>query len=164
MNPARTFTLLASVALLVVVGVAPAAAQITTATVAGTVHDTSNASIPGATVTLTSATKGVTTETQTSAEGDFVFPTVAADTYTLKVTLAGFKTLERPNIVVHAGDKIALGAWTVPDDFEPGGTNGTAYLATCPKFDQDAFATFRDELRFRGPERFPPDSLQPGRS
>ena len=60
------------------------------------------------------------------------------------------------------GDKIALGAWTVPDDFEPGGTNGTAYLATCTKFDEDAFSTFRDELRFRGPERFPPDSLQPG--
>ena len=60
------------------------------------------------------------------------------------------------------GDKIALGAWTVPDDFEPGGTNGTAYLATCTKFDEDAFSAFRDELRFRGPERFPPDSLQPG--
>ncbi|NUT55069.1 MAG: DUF3105 domain-containing protein, partial [Thermoleophilia bacterium] len=59
-------------------------------------------------------------------------------------------------------DKIALGAWTVPDDFEPGGKNGTAYLATCSKFDEDAFSTFRDELRFRGPERFPPDSLQPG--
>ncbi len=50
----------------------------------------------------------------------------------------------------------------MPDDFEPGGTNGTAYLATCTKFDEDAFSTFRDELRFRGPERFPPDSLQPG--
>jgi uncharacterized protein DUF3105 len=60
------------------------------------------------------------------------------------------------------GDKIALGAWTVPDDFEPGGKNGTSYLATCTKFDEDAFSTFRDELRFRGPERFPPDSLQPG--
>jgi hypothetical protein len=60
------------------------------------------------------------------------------------------------------GDKIALGAWTVPDDFEPGGKNGTSYLATCTTFDQGAFATFRDELRFRGPERFPPDSLQPG--
>ena len=59
-------------------------------------------------------------------------------------------------------DKIALGAWTVPDDFEPGGTNGTAYLATCAKFDEDAFESFRDELRFRGPERFPPDALQPG--
>ena len=60
------------------------------------------------------------------------------------------------------GDKIALGAWTVPDDFEAGGTNGTSYLATCTKFDQDAFAAFRDQLRFRGPERFPPDSLHPG--
>jgi Protein of unknown function (DUF3105) len=59
-------------------------------------------------------------------------------------------------------DKIALGAWTVPDDFEPGGTNGTAYLATCTTFDEDAFESFRDELRFRGPERFPPESLQPG--
>ena len=60
------------------------------------------------------------------------------------------------------GDKIALGAWTVPDDFQAGGTNGTSYLATCTKFDQDAFAAFRDQLRFRGPERFPPDSLHPG--
>lgn len=60
------------------------------------------------------------------------------------------------------GAKIALGAWTVPDDFEPGGTNGTAYLATCTAFDEGAFSSFRDELRFRGPERFPADSLQPG--
>jgi hypothetical protein len=60
------------------------------------------------------------------------------------------------------GDEIALGAWTVPDDFEPGGTDGRAYLATCPSFDEDAFSAFRDELRFRGPERFPPDSLTPG--
>ena len=59
------------------------------------------------------------------------------------------------------GDKVALGVWTVPDDFEPGGTNGTAYLATCTAFDEDAFKAFRD-LRFRAPERFPPDSLQPG--
>jgi hypothetical protein len=59
------------------------------------------------------------------------------------------------------GDKIALGAWTVPDDFEPGGTDGTAYLAKCSTFDNGAFSTFRD-LRFRGPERFPPDQLTPG--
>jgi hypothetical protein len=60
------------------------------------------------------------------------------------------------------GNKIALGAWTVPDDFETGSTDGTAYLATCPEYDEDAFKTFRDELRFRGPERFPPESLEPG--
>jgi hypothetical protein len=60
------------------------------------------------------------------------------------------------------GDEIALGAWTVPDDFEAGDTNGTAYLAKCTRYDEDAFKTFRDELRFRGPERFPADQLQPG--
>jgi hypothetical protein len=61
------------------------------------------------------------------------------------------------------GDKIALGAWTVPDDFEEGDTNnGTAYLATCPRFDDGAFGTFRGEMRYRGPERFPPESLSPG--
>lgn len=60
------------------------------------------------------------------------------------------------------GDEIALGAWTVPDDFEAGSTNGTAYLAKCPGYDEGAFSAFRDELRFRGPERFPPDSLEPG--
>jgi hypothetical protein len=60
------------------------------------------------------------------------------------------------------GNKIALGAWTVPDDFEPGGTNGTSYLATCGDFDEDAFSSFRDELQFRGPERLPAESLTPG--
>jgi len=58
-------------------------------------------------------------------------------------------------------DEIALGAWTVPDDFEPGGTNGTSYLATCTAYDEGAFEAFRD-LRFKGPERFPRESLEPG--
>jgi hypothetical protein len=62
------------------------------------------------------------------------------------------------------GDEIALGAWTVPDDFQPGDTDGRSYLATCPNYDEGAFEAFRDELRFRGPERFPPESLQPGSS
>src|ERR1700730_2308793 len=88
-------------------------AQITTATVGGTVHDPSGATIPGATVTLTSTAKGTSEETTTSAEGDFTFPTVSADTYTVKVALSGFKTLERPGIVVHPGDKISLGTMVV---------------------------------------------------
>jgi Protein of unknown function (DUF3105) len=62
------------------------------------------------------------------------------------------------------GDEIALGAWTVPDDFEPGDTDGTAYLAKCPRYEEEAFKTFRDELRFRGPERFRREDLQPGMS
>ena len=60
---------------------------------------------------------------------------------------------EDPNGMVVAplprlGDKIALTAWR--------------NLATCSRFDEDAFSSFRDEHRFKGPERFPPELLQPG--
>ena len=39
-----------------------------------------------------------------------------------------------------------------------------AYLAKCTEFDETAFAAFFDAYQFQGPERFPPDSLLPGRS
>ena len=44
-----------------------------------------------------------------TAEGRFVFPIVRPDAYTLKVTLQGFKTLERANVVVSANDKFSAG-------------------------------------------------------
>jgi Protein of unknown function (DUF3105) len=46
------------------------------------------------------------------------------------------------------GDKIAVAAWT--------------HLLTCDGFDEEEFTSFRDELRFRGPELIPPQNLQPG--
>lgn len=58
------------------------------------------------------------------------------------------------------GDKIALGAWTTKDD----PAKGTAHLAKCTAFDQSAFAAFFDEFQFQGPERFPADTLLPGRN
>ena len=60
------------------------------------------------------------------------------------------------------GMMIALGAWAVPDPSKP--DEGTAYLAKCTEFDEAAFSAFFSAYQFQGPERFPPDSLLPGRS
>jgi hypothetical protein len=115
MRPGFTPRILGFVVLLALcfVGVTTASAQITSASVAGTIRDNQNLVIPGATVVLTSASRGTTTETVTNAEGYFVFPTVVADTYTLKVTMEGFRTLEAPGIQVNAGDKKSLGVLTI---------------------------------------------------
>jgi hypothetical protein len=61
------------------------------------------------------------------------------------------------------GDDIALGAWVTPDP-RPGAVaeGGNGYLAKCSEFDEKAFASFRDEFRFKGPERFPEETLEPG--
>jgi hypothetical protein len=57
--------------------------------------------------------------------------------------------------------KIYLTAWTV--DIQGGNVvKGTNVIATCKRFDENAFAAFRDEFRGKGPERFPVSSLKPG--
>jgi hypothetical protein len=58
------------------------------------------------------------------------------------------------------GSQIALGAWTTKSPNEP--DEGTAYLAKCSDFDEAAFAAFFAANQFRGPERFPSESMLPG--
>ena len=59
-------------------------------------------------------------------------------------------------------DKITLSAWTVPDSAVGTDERGRGWLATCSRFDEDAFSAFLDEHRYKGPERLPPESLAPG--
>jgi hypothetical protein len=61
------------------------------------------------------------------------------------------------------GSQISLGAWNVENPQDTSDL-GTEYLAKCPSFDESAFAAFFDAYQFKGPERFPPDQLLPGRS
>ena len=74
-----------------------AAGQVTTGSVIGTVQDAQGGVIPGATVVLISESRGTrSVPAITDATGNFVFPNVGTDTYTIEVALAGFSTLRRP--------------------------------------------------------------------
>ena len=91
----------------------PLSAQLATGTVAGSIRDSQGGVIPGATVALISSTRGTSTEVQTNVNGDFVFANVTGDRYTLRVTMDGFKALERPNVAVSPGDRLAVGTLTI---------------------------------------------------
>jgi hypothetical protein len=110
MSAPKCPNVIAAAALALCGSAAPTAAQITTGTVAGTVKDPQGAVIPGATVVLISDARGVqVSEATTNVQGDFVFVNVAADRYTIQITMAGFKIFRRSDIPVSAGDRVAVG-------------------------------------------------------
>ena len=49
----------------------------------------------------------------TNDSGDYVFPNVTADTYTIEVTAPSFKTLRRAGIVVTGGDRVGVPTLTL---------------------------------------------------
>jgi Carboxypeptidase regulatory-like domain len=90
-----------------------------TGTVTGTIKDAQGGVIPGATVTLISETRGTVSAPVTSnAAGDFVFPNVTADTYTVQVEMPAFRTLRREKVEVNPGARVSIGTVTI----EVGGT------------------------------------------
>ncbi|MGH9163700.1 MAG: carboxypeptidase-like regulatory domain-containing protein, partial [Vicinamibacteraceae bacterium] len=96
------------------VTIVPVSAQVTTATVAGSVRDPQGAAVPGASVTLISETRDTTLgEAVTNESGDYVLPNITGDTYTVQVALQGFKTVSRPGIVVSPGDRVVVPALTL---------------------------------------------------
>jgi len=88
-------------------------AQITSGSITGSVRDTSGGVIPGATVTLISATRGTTIDTATNENGDFTFPNAPGDTYTVRVTMDGFKTIERPNVPLTPVERVVVPTLTI---------------------------------------------------
>src|SRR5262245_9191439 len=87
----------------------PVDAQITTGTVSGNVKDAQGGVIPGATVVLISETRGTkSAPAVTDENGNYVFPNVTADTYTVEITLEAFKTVRRSGINVSGADRVGI--------------------------------------------------------
>jgi hypothetical protein len=104
-----------------------ATAQITTGTVVGNVKDSSGGVVPGATIVLVSDTKGTKSlPAVTNASGDYVVPNVTADTYTVEVTMDGFRTVRRAGIRVSGGDRVTVQSLTL----EPGGAAETVNVTS----------------------------------
>jgi hypothetical protein len=86
----------------------PAFAQgSSTSSISGTVMDTAGGAVPGVTVVVTNAA-GQSFETVTNAQGVFSVPALSAGTYTVTVSLTGFKTAVIPDVRVQPGTPAAV--------------------------------------------------------
>jgi hypothetical protein len=97
----------------VALGFTPAAYGQATATIVGSIKDAQGGAVPNATVTLTSETRGTTFPGTSTSSGDFIFPNIPGDTYTVSVTLSGFKKVERTGIEAVPGSRVAVPAITL---------------------------------------------------
>src|SRR4029450_9863335 len=88
----------------------PVEAQIMSGSVAGTIVDSSGATISGANLTLVHTSTGVPRHLTSDAAGNFLFNAVDGGEYTLRIEKEGFKGHQRKGIVVATGDRVALGS------------------------------------------------------
>jgi len=79
-------------------------AQRTTASVRGTVTDSSHALVPGATVTVTNEDTGLTRSAVTNADGVYTVSELPVGKYTITVTLQGFKTATHTAFALNVAD------------------------------------------------------------
>jgi hypothetical protein len=92
---------------LVLFAAVPAAAQ-TSATVTGTVSDTSGGALPGVTLTLRNTGTGLARTAVSESEGRFVFAGIPAGTNDLRGELSGFRPAVRPGLTVTVAQSLAL--------------------------------------------------------
>src|SRR5260370_32424681 len=68
-----------------------AIAQVTTGSILGTVHDSTGAFVPNATITIPDTAKGTISTKQPDASGDYNVPLLIPRPYTVSVALPGFE-------------------------------------------------------------------------
>src|SRR5437588_10277215 len=97
--------LLTLCSLIVLLGAVPASAQFDTASVVGTVRDSSGAVVPEATVTLTHTATGLSSVKTTNAAGLYEFVTVKPGAYVITAEKAGFALALVDNVQVQVGSR-----------------------------------------------------------
>ena len=82
--------------------------QANTATIRGRVHDAQGASVPSASVTVSSRDTGLTRTVQVDRDGSFVIPSLVPATVDVSVAAAGFAPTVRNGVVLEVGQTVAV--------------------------------------------------------
>jgi hypothetical protein len=91
----------------------PLFAQSPNATINGLVLDPSGAAIAGAQILVVNDATGVQYTTRTNGEGIYVVANLPPGPYRIQVSNSGFKTIIKPDIVIHVQDALAIN-FTLP--------------------------------------------------
>ena len=83
-------------------------AQVDTGAIVGTVRDSSGGVLPGATVALTHKQTNITTRTTTDSRGNYEAVGLAIGTYSVKVSLPGFRDATRERLDLRIQDRLRL--------------------------------------------------------
>jgi len=105
-----TFALALLAALLASAWAPATSAQVTTATIVGTITDTSGGALPGATVTARHADTGFTRTVPSNEVGSYRLEFLPTGAYVVEVTLSGFRPVTRSGIVLRVNDTARVDA------------------------------------------------------
>src|SRR4051812_8439834 len=94
--------------LLLIVLISASAWGQTTATMTGTVKDTSGAVIPDSTITVKHVETGLTRSAQTDQRGNYRLPGLPVGQYEVSAERSGFKALIRKGITLAVAQQLAL--------------------------------------------------------
>lgn len=124
--------------------------QATTGSIQGTVRDSSGAVLPGATVVVTDVNKGTRQTAKTDGTGSYQFPSLIPGTYSLAVTMNGFKRSVQNGIPLDIDQKATL-------DFslQPGGASETVEVTSAPPLLKLQSAELGDVIQERQVQQLP---------
>jgi len=121
-----------------------------TSTLTGTVADAQGAVIPGADIVVKNNATNVTFQAVSDARGEFVVPGLLPGTYTLTVSLMGFKTFVSPDVKMLAGTPE-----TVRVTLQVGALEETVMVTGATEIVQTQSATVQTTLQVKQLQQLP---------
>src|ERR1700722_17796584 len=102
MHKQRLFTILLSV-FVILAGLQELSAQVTNATISGTIRDASGAVVAGASLQIKNAGTGITKEVSSNEQGRYIAPSLPVGNYDVRASKPGFQNLVHNGITLTVG-------------------------------------------------------------